>query len=80
MFNAHFQVQLTMDLKHRSDLAAGLRRELSPDQDVSQVLGAGEGCHGGQWHILSSTSITVKQALVAMADKASYIRQPLVKG
>ena len=57
-----------------SNSATGWWWELGPDQDVPQVLGVGEGSHGGQWHILSSIIITVKQALVAMADEASYIR------
>ena len=39
-------------------------RELSPNEDVPQVLSPHEGEHGGQGHVLSSIDVTIKQALM----------------
>ena len=54
-------------------------REFSPNEDVPQVLSPREGEHGGQGHVLFSIDVTIKQALMAVANLGSNIWQSLIK-
>lgn len=63
-----------------STLADDRWRNLGSDEDVSQVLRAGEGCHGREGHVLLGMSVPVQETLMAMSDEFGDCRESFVKG